>query len=957
MRKAAFAPAVTKVLILWGLFHIVAVSASMADVITSTYRFPQPDITYLGDGTISIQMEGTAFSTSQLGAPVVPVVVSRMFVPDKEAVLTIDVDYGEFLPVDGVFTVIHATSPRPLSDTQPQEEVEPPDLQIYDSPNQWPTDTMRRASDQWLHGARIVTTLFYPVRYCPAEKKLSYASQVTVSIYTSPKSKGITESVRRMRGTPKDVEAVSKVIDNDDQLASYVSSRQFLAPDYTRQYLIITTEELLEAFEPLQTYRQSLQGGNFSVHLTTVEAIANMSTGRDLPEQIRNYIIDSYQNHGTEFVILGGDADQTISEQDVPFRGCTATVNSTTDNNIPSDYYYACLDGDWNSNDNDLWGEKTDGIDGQDIDWLAEVAVGRIPADNALEAQAAIGKLISYESVDSIPYQALLVGEKVSSSDYGGNFLDYVHQGMNGIPRETMYDRDFLPSGWSSSQAISALSSNASNVVFHVGHADTGYALRLTYYELDDIDNNVPFVLYTQGCYAAAFDNFSPYSGYVSYDSIGEDFVVRNGNNAVATIGNSRSGWFAYGNVVYASNLVHRKFAEAVYQENITQIGPANNKSKENIDYSQELYRWIAFELNLLGDPVTQLRADCDPNHLILSIEKPIENFKSRVGQPIPINVEVVTSCGDAVPDANVTAHLSNAGENLDTTLYDDGNHDDGSAGDGIYGAEWYPANEGQATIDVLAEKTDCTSAEDQVSGVILPEGIVPVARWKMDEAGWNGTPGEVLDDSAGSNHGTSYGGATTMEGKIGNAGAFDGIHAKVQVPHDSLLEFGMSSFSISLWVKASSEQVCSYSIILDKDHSYKSSGLYRIGLRNGYPQFQVQGSTAYTVTAATQITDDVWHHIACVRNADEHKIRIYVDGKEDAPSVDEATLQNTNSGYPLSFASPTLESPSQGDVSMYKGLLDDLRQYDVALTEKEIRRLYQPAKVFLPSIYLLLLR
>ena len=40
------------------------------------------------------------------------------------------------------------------------------------------------------------------------------------------------------------------------------------------------------------------------------------------------------------------------------------------------------------------------------------------------------------------------------------------------------------------------------------------------------------------------------------------------------------------------------------------------------------------------------------------------------------------------------------------------------------------------------------------------------VAWWKLDEASWNGTASEVVD-SAGANHGTSSGGATTKVGKM----------------------------------------------------------------------------------------------------------------------------------------------------------------------------------------------
>jgi hypothetical protein len=52
------------------------------------------------------------------------------------------------------------------------------------------------------------------------------------------------------------------------------------------------------------------------------------------------------------------------------------------DDGIPTDLLLALLDGDWNADGDGLWGEVEDGVD-----LLPEVAVGRIAAGNATEAQ------------------------------------------------------------------------------------------------------------------------------------------------------------------------------------------------------------------------------------------------------------------------------------------------------------------------------------------------------------------------------------------------------------------------------------------------------------------------------------------------------------------------------------------------------------------------------------------
>jgi hypothetical protein len=249
---------------------------------------------------------------------------------------------------------------------------------------------------------------------------------------------------------------------------------------------------------------------------------------------------------------------------------------------------------------------------------------------------------------------------------------------------------------------------------------------------------------------------------------------------------------------------------------------------------------------------------------------------------------------------------------------------DDDSDGDGLLdGAE--DANHNGAVDN---GETD-PSVSNFVNGLI--------AHWMMDELSYDGAVDEVIDASGGGSHGTSYGGMTTVPLKSITAGNFDGIDDQIKIPSNDLIELGKKSFTISLWMKASEEQVWSRSHILEKDYSYQTSGLYRIVLLDGYIQFQVQGTITLTVVGETLVTDNTWHNIVCVRDTVEKKIRLFIDGVEDAPALNETTIQDTSSGYPLAIGGPSRPSPSQGDIYMYKGLLDDVRIYNRVLTISEI--------------------
>jgi hypothetical protein len=121
--------------------------------------------------------------------------------------------------------------------------------------------------------------------------------------------------------------------------------------------------------------------------------------------------------------------------------------------------------------------------------------------------------------------------------------------------------------------------------------------------------NNKYFFVYSQGCYAGSMDGLNLDNTYKYTDCFGE--AITNGNSdggAFAYIGNSRYSWYYPGSYIKgASNLAHKEFVEAITSGNITKIGVANQKSKTDLPLDSQLYRWIAFETNLIGCPATDL--------------------------------------------------------------------------------------------------------------------------------------------------------------------------------------------------------------------------------------------------------------------------------------------------------------------------------------------------------------
>jgi hypothetical protein len=158
--------------------------------------------------------------------------------------------------------------------------------------------------------------------------------------------------------------------------------------------------------------------------------------------------------------------------------------------------------------------------------------------------------------------------------------------------------------------------------------------------DIQGLSNTVlPFV-YSQGCYAGAFDDG---------DCMAEYFTVKTTHAAFAAIMCARYGWGTPGSTNGPSQRFHRFFWDAVFGENITSIGKANQDSKEeNLKkINGQCIRWCYYEMNLFGDPALTLitRNNTPP-------EKPLTpsgTRRGKVGQSYTFNASTTDSDGDTL--------------------------------------------------------------------------------------------------------------------------------------------------------------------------------------------------------------------------------------------------------------------------------------------------------------------
>jgi hypothetical protein len=598
-----------------------------AAVLTETLDFPLPEIEYHDNSCIVRMLEMP--TPANPGEPLLPVYGLRMLLPQGEEVVGVRANIlrSEEIPIAAPL----ACGQRQvrLSQAPPVEETLP-DEAIYGGEAEFPGRRAIHVTTQTWRGYNIAFLNVYPVVYEPGEDVLICATRMEVAVETAPSARMLTRSMGTLRaGVSKDAKVLSGMAPADGAADSYVAAPAvpvfggLVDGEETYPLVIITNFFLKPLFEPLKEYKDSTGLRTAIVH---VGEINSNYSGADMQEKIRNFIKDAYENWETEYVILGADREW------IPARGLYATASGDTDPDIASDLYYAALDGSWNDDEDEFWGEP-----GED-DLIPEVSVGRLSVGDSVEVVNLVNKILKYERtpVSDQIRSGQTVGEVIAATTYGADYMNEIRDGSSahgyttvGLPGgfevDSLYDRDYYPVEWDKYDLASRLNSGR-HIVNHIGHCSLYSALKLDNDDVDTMftnegDSTSYFILYTQGCYAGSFDNRDRYGDHLYDDCIGERFTLIE-NGAVAFIGNSRFGYYSTGNTRGASQYFHRQFFDAVFGEGITAIGPAHDDSRvDNIPYIEyEAMRWVYYTVNLLGDPSMDIWTDVPES---LSVDHP----------------------------------------------------------------------------------------------------------------------------------------------------------------------------------------------------------------------------------------------------------------------------------------------------------------------------------------------
>jgi hypothetical protein len=214
---------------------------------------------------------------------------------------------------------------------------------------------------------------------------------------------------------------------------------------------------------------------------------------------------------------------------------------------------------------------------------------------------------------------------------------------------------------------------------------------------------------------------------------------------------------------------------------------------------------------------------------------------------------------------------------------------------------------------------TDCNSDP----GSCMTKGLV--AYWSFDEGSGN----IAYDASGNGNHGTIYG-AKWTQGKIGGALSFDGVDDYVSVPNSASLN--LSEQTIEFWFAPPSGSGYNWQFPYVRKNDATTRNYYIYGARPGeaivYEIRDPSNNYHSLIGNKTNYELGKWYHFAGTYKPTTGEWKIFINGQLDAQKIEIFTPGTNNASVIIGG-------------SRFNGLIDEVRIYNRALSEEEIRYHY----------------
>lgn len=429
------------------------------------------------------------------------------------------------------------------------------------------------------------------------------------------------------------------------------------------EYLIVTNSQLAAAFDSLKNWKESKC---IPVKIATTDTILTNYSGSTPKEKIRNFIHNQYSNHGTKYVLLGGD--ETV----IPVHYCCS-------GQFPTDLYYACFNQSLN------W-EGFLGVGDSIINMIPNVYLTRLPVRNSTDVINFSNKIKQYELGTNINNNILLAGD---------SFVGILSNGKSDAQQfsEMIYEESIYPY-WDGEMyelfdTYFSLPENASyyisgdnlyqeiergyHFILENSHGEkTHYCLNndsiFDYYTSHAVSQtNFPgSVIVTGACDTNGFDKAEP--------CLSESLIRNPNGGAIAYFGTTRTGFgdsFHNGDPSQLTLMYSDAYNSLFFNNLFTDLptdaprafGAVAAKAKSDLleeCQNHDEYEQLQYSINAMGDPEMQIFTDTPK---IFGIDTPMPTLES-VGSFYNIDTKT-TGCKISV----LFGRAKYVKENVSTTL------------------------------------------------------------------------------------------------------------------------------------------------------------------------------------------------------------------------------------------------------------------------------------------------
>ncbi len=223
---------------------------------------------------------------------------------------------------------------------------------------------------------------------------------------------------------------------------------------------------------------------------------------------------------------------------------------------------------------------------------------------------------------------------------------------------------------------------------------------------------------------------------------------------------------------------------------------------------------------------------------------------------------------------------------------------------------------------------------------------ITPKANYQMDECAWGGVAGEVKDSSGNSYNGTAYSLSTesniTFGGVLCRVGDFTKSGTDDYISFDKNAMYGLGDFSLSVWIKT--DETDKFTIIsAANSREDNEATAYFTSADEFRPYIKGNGTT---LDLPISLNDNKWHHLVWTR--DGVKNCAVIDGNTTGKVCGNINntdkLQVDDNGLLAGQDQDSVGGDFDADQA-FEGYLDELKIFDVVLSDDEIEEIYDNEK------------